>query len=141
MAGIIDMQLMRYINLFSRVSNVSTTHCFVYNGVIVFAVPDFKVSMAIGRDAVNVRKLREILGKKVRVVAMPSEVTQEQIGKFIADVINPVEFTKIDLNQDSLIINAGRQNKAALIGRNRMRERELSEILKNYFHINNFKIV
>ena len=54
MAGVIDMQLMRYINLFSRISKVSTTKCFTYNNQIIFAVPKDKVSMAIGKGAENV---------------------------------------------------------------------------------------
>lgn len=141
MAGIIDMQTMRYINLFSRISHVSTTHCFVYNGTIYFAVPSFKVSMAIGKDAAHVRKLREILGKKVKIVAMPEEVTSETLGKFIAEVVEPVDFSRVELNGEGLILHAGRQSKAALIGRNRMREKEMSELLKNYFHIMEFKIV
>ena len=55
MAEIIDMQLMRYINLFSRTTRVPTTKCFVYNNQIVFAVPKAKVSVAIGRGQRTLR--------------------------------------------------------------------------------------
>jgi transcription termination/antitermination protein NusA len=140
MAEVIDMQLMRYINLFSKVSRVSTTKCFVYNNQIVFAVPKAKVSVAIGRDAINIKKLRDILRKKIKVVAMPDVDNREGIGKFVEAVVNPVEFNKIEVKENSVTINAGRQNKAALIGRNRGREKELSEILKNFFHITKFRI-
>jgi NusA-like KH domain protein len=140
MAGTIDMKHMRYINLFSKISKVPTTKCFVYNGQIVFAVPQAKVSIAIGKGAANIKKLRNVLGRKIKVVAMPIADDNEGIRKFIKEVIEPVEFTKIDIKDNSLIITAGRQNKAALIGRNRMREKELSEVLKNFFQINKFKI-
>ena len=66
MAGIIDMQLMRYINLFARTTRVQTTKVFVYNNQIIFAVPKATVSIAIGKGAVNVRKLNEILRKKIK---------------------------------------------------------------------------
>jgi NusA-like KH domain protein len=140
MAGVIDMRLMRYINLFSRVSKVSTTNCFIYNNQIIFAVPRDKVSQAIGKDASNVRKLRDILGKKIKIVVMPDRENKEEIVKFIGDVVEPIEFNKIEVKEDSVVINAGRQSKAALIGRNRTREKELSDILKNNFHILNLKI-
>jgi len=65
MASIIDMQLMRYINLFSKTTKVQTTKVFVYNNQIVFAVPKSKVSMAIGKGAVNVKRMNEILRKRV----------------------------------------------------------------------------
>jgi hypothetical protein len=48
MAGVIDMQLMRYINLFARTTKVQTTKVFVYNNQIIFAVPKAKVSIAFG---------------------------------------------------------------------------------------------
>jgi len=80
------------------------------------------------RDAVNVKKLNTILRKKIRVVAMPALDSREEIGKFVVDVVDPVEFNKIEVKDNMITITAGRQSKAALIGRNRMREKELSEI-------------
>ena len=140
MAGTIDMQLMRYINLFSKISYVSTTMCFVYNGQIVFGVPKNKISMAIGRGAENVRKLRNVLGKKIKVVAAPEKDTREGLGKFIADIVEPLEFNKVEIRGNMITITAGRQSKAALIGRNRMREKELGDALKNFYKIEKLKI-
>ncbi len=140
MAGTIDMQLMRYINLFSKVSKVSTTKCFVYNNQIIFAVPSSKVSLAIGKNAVNVKRLRDILRKKIKVVAMPDCEDRDGIGKFVEDVVDPVEFNKVEVKENSLTITAGRQSKAALIGRGRQREKELAEVLKNFFGIIKFRI-
>jgi N utilization substance protein A len=141
MASVIDMQFMRYINLFSRISRISTTNCFVYNNQINFAVPYSKVSQAIGKDAVNVKKLREILRKKIKVIAMPENNNYGEIEKFIKSVIEPVELNKIEIKDNIMTITAGRQSKAALIGRNRVREKELSDILKNYFHILKLRII
>lgn len=140
MAETIDMQMMRYINLFSKISNVSTTKVFAYNNQIVYAVPDSKMSMAIGKNAVNVKKLSDILRKKIKIVAMPSIDDNNGIGKFVENVVSPVEFNKIEVNDNSVVITAGRNSKAALIGRNRMREKELAEVLKNFFHIGKLRI-
>ena len=38
------------------------------------------------------------------------------------------------MNDKEVIINAGRQSKAALIGRNKARINELNEIVKEYFN-------
>jgi len=140
MAEVIDMQLMRYINLFSKVSRVSTTKCFVYNNQIVFAVPKSQVSVAIGRDASNVKRLRDILRKKIKVVAMPSIDSHEGIAKFVGDVVDPIEFNKVEVKDALVTINAGRQSKAALIGRGRIREKELADVLKNFFKIGKLRI-
>ena len=140
MAVTIDMQLMRYINLFAKTTRVETTKVFVYNNQIIFAVPKAKVSLAIGKGAVNVKKLNEILRKKIKVVAMPAIDSNEGIGKFVEDVVAPIEFNKVEVKDDSVVVNAGRQSKAALIGRNRMREKELGDVLRNFFHITKLRI-
>jgi len=140
MAGTIDMQLMRYINLFARMTRVPTTKCFVYNNQIVFAVPRAKVSVAIGKGAVNVKKLSAVLRRKIKVVAMPSVDSNEGIGKFVEDVVAPIEFNGIEFNDGGVVINAGRNSKAALIGRGRQREKELGEVLRNFFHVGKLRI-
>ena len=140
MAGIIDMQLMRYINLFSRTTKVQTTKVFVYNNQIVFAVPKAKVSMAIGRGAVNIKRMSETLRKKIKVVVMPAVDDNDGICKFVEGVVSPIEFNKVEVKDDAVVITAGRQSKAALIGRGRQREKELADALKNFFGITKFKI-
>jgi transcription antitermination factor NusA-like protein len=140
MAEIIDMQSMRYINLFEKISRVSTTKVFTYNNQIIFAVPKDKVSTAIGKSAVNVKKLSDILRKKIKIVTMPSIDDNDGIGKFVTEVVAPVEFNKVEINDNSVVITAGRQSKAALIGRNRIREKELGDVLKNFFHIGKLRI-
>ena len=137
----IDMQLMRYINLFAKVSNVSTTHCFVYNNIIIFAVPYDKVYMAIGKNGGNMKRLGEILRKKIKVVELPRDESQEQIENFVSHIVEPISFNKIEIYEGIVSISAGRQNKAALIGRNRAREQELEDILKKFFHVQKLKII
>jgi len=134
------MQLMRYINLFSKTTKIQTRRVFVYNNQIVFAVAESKVSLAIGKGACNVKKMNEILRKKIKVVAMPDVDDANGIKKFVEDVVSPIEFNGVELRGDSLTINAGRQSKAALIGRERVREKELSDVLKSYFGITKFRI-
>jgi len=134
------MKLMRYINLFAKISGVTTTKVFTYNNQIIFAVPKNKISIAIGKGAVNVKKLNEILRRNIKIIAMPEKDNIGGISKFVEDVVAPVEFNKIDIRNDSVVITAGRQSKAALIGRGRQREKELADVLKNFFGIIKFKI-
>jgi len=140
MASVIDMQLMRYINLFARTTKVATTKVFYYNNQIIFAVPKAKVSLAIGKGACNIKKISEILRKKIRVVPMPAVDDVEGIKKFVEDVVAPIEFNGVELKGGSLVVNAGRQSKAALIGRNRTREKELADVLKDFFSISKLRI-
>ena len=130
------MQLMRYINLFERISRVSTNKCFVYNNTIIFAVPSDLVSKAIGRDAENIKQMSEILRRKIKVIAL-----SENLEKFIASIIEPYEAMKIEVRDDFVLLTANKQNKAGIIGRNRMRQQELEDILKKFFNISKLKIL
>lgn len=128
--------MMRYINLFERVCKVSTMNCFIYNGIIVFAVPKQMVFRAVGKNGENVKRLNEILRKKIKVVE-----ASEDLSKFIAAVVDPVGFNKIEVRDGTVFITAGKQNKASLIGRNRQREQELEDILKQFFGIQHVRIL
>ncbi len=112
----------------------------MYNNQIVFAVPRGQVSFAIGKDAVNVKRLRDTLRKKIKVIAMPGRDDEGEVISFIKDLVSPVEFAGVEIKDSSITITAGRQNKAALIGRNRVREKELLDILKNNFGFSKLKI-
>ena len=71
---------------------------------------------------------------------MPAIDDDEGIKKFIGDVVAPIEFNGAELKGGSAIVNAGRQSKAALIGRNRIREKELGDVLKSFFGISKLRI-
>ena len=131
------MKLIRYLNLFEKITRVTTKNCFEYNNSIIFAVHPHLISKAIGEQGRNIKNINEILGKKVRVISLPFR----GIENFIAEIVSPVKFKGIEINDKEVIINAGRQSKAALIGRNRAREQELEDILKKFFGIEKLKII
>jgi transcription antitermination factor NusA-like protein len=136
MAKIIDMQQMRYINLFSKISGVEPKSSFIYAGQLVFVVPYKFVSKAIGKDAINAKKVSSIIGKKVKVIADPNRENENQIFDFIKSLIEPIEVTKIEIKGSDLLISATRMVKANLIGRNKYKEKQLNKILKDFLNMN-----
>ncbi len=128
----IDMQTIRYINLLDRVSKVRTSKCFVYNNAIIFAVPKSLISMAIGPNAVNIRALQEKLGKRIRIIG-EAEGPEDMI-RFVDDVVSPIRFKSLELTPEGVVITSGNtQVKASLLGRNKRRLEELSQIVKDTF--------
>ncbi len=123
---------MRYINLLDKTSRVKTSKCFVYNNVIIFAVPRELVGRAIGPNGENAKKIQNILGKKVRIIEEPRGI--ENAEKFVKDIVEPVDFKSLELQGNEFILNAGSQSKAALIGRNKVRLQELGQILEDNFN-------
>ena len=130
---VIDLQTIRYINLLDSTAKVKTRKCFVYNNIIFFAVPKEMISKAIGPGAVNIRRIQEKLEKKIKIIAEAQGVSDAQ--RFIEDIIAPVKFKSLEMQGNDIVINAGSQSKAALIGRNRRREAELKQILQDTFGV------
>jgi len=133
MVKTLNMQFIRYANLFSRVTRIRTNHCFEYNNAIVFAVPRKLVSRAIGPDKRNLIRLNQVMGKKVKIVAIP--YGKEDMENFVSVITYPVKFKAIEVKDNNAVINAGPQSKAALIGRNRVRLNEMTNVLGQYFGI------
>ena len=130
-----DMQEIRYLNLFNKITQVITRFCFKYNETIIFCVPKKLVSKAIGEGGRNIKKISEIIGKRVKVISTPAETEElEKIEIFIEDIVSPVKFKDLNLNGNEIILTAGGQSKAILIGRNKKRLLELQKISEDYFN-------
>jgi NusA-like KH domain protein len=138
MQNTISMQDMRYLNLFEKITRVQTRYCFKYNEFIIFCVPRHLVSAAIGENGKNIKKLNEILRKKIKVITIPNGIYSAK--QFIEAIISPVKFKDLNINDNEIIVTAGSQSKAALIGRNKRRLLEMQKIIRDYFS-RDFRIV
>lgn len=131
MVNTIDMQDMMYLNLFNQVTRVRTRFCFKYNETIFFCVPKQLVSRAIGEGGRNVKRVSEILNKKIRIIAAPEGISDARF--FVQSIVNPVSFKSIDVKGEEIVISASTQSKAALIGRNKRRLLEMQKVIKDFF--------
>ena len=129
----LDLKFIRYANLFSKITKIRTKHCFEYNNTIVFAVPRKFVARAIGLDNANLKRLSEIIKKRIKIVAIPNG--REDIENFVSVITYPVKFKAIEIKDDDAVIKATSQNKACLIGRERRRLNEMQNVLEQYFGI------
>lgn len=138
MVNTLDMQDLRYLKLFEKVTGIRTHYCFEYNNTIIFCVPRELVSKAIGPEVRNLRRISEIIKKRVKVIAIPK--IPQDIKRFIELVVSPVTFKDLEVLPNEIVMNAGSQSKAALIGREKRRLLEMQKITKDFFQ-RDFRIV
>lgn len=127
----LDMRFIRYLNLFEKITKVRTKDCFFYNNYVIFAVPRGMVSKAVGREGRNVRKISEIIKRRVKIVASPESINDAE--EFISKIVEPIVFRSLEIDSRDIVIGGGRQSKAALIGRNKVRLEEMQHIVREYF--------
>ena len=135
---VLDMQFIRYANLFNKITRIRCSHCFEYNNAIIFAIPRKFVMKAIGKNNSNLEKLSRVIGKRIKIVAIPNG--KQDVEGFVSIITKPVKFNGIELKGEEAIITAGMQNKAALIGRGKIRLLEMQNILGQYFGVKRVRI-
>jgi len=133
MNNILDMQDIRHLNLFSQITKINTRFCVNYNGTLIFCVPKSLVKTSLGENGRNIKRISEILNKKIRVIPIPRG--NEDIKMFIEEVIKPLTFKNMEIKKEEVIINSSNiQNKAALMGREKKRLSELQKAVREYFN-------
>lgn len=126
------MSDIRHLNLFSQITRINTRFSLRYNDMIIFCVPKNFVMRAVGEDARNIRRISEILRRKIRIISMPRGI--QDARQFIEDIIKPATFKSIEIRDNEIILTAGSfQNKATLIGRGKKRFFEMQKIVKDFF--------
>ncbi len=126
----ISMEDLRHLNLFEKISKVRPISYFEYNRTFFFCVKKKEIFKAIGRDAENLRKLSKIFSKRIKVIMSPSE---EGFEDFLKAVTSPIVFEEVYLDGDKIILSAKGEDKAILIGRNKVRLLEMQKIVKEFF--------
>ena len=100
------MQDLRYLNLFAQITRVDTRYFFEYNNMLVFCVPRRLIKKALGQNAENLKKMSNIIGKRIRVVAQPEGV--EDAREFIRRIISPITFMELKLLRRKLLSTPAR---------------------------------
>jgi transcription antitermination factor NusA-like protein len=106
--------------------------------MIIFAVPSSFVSKSIGEGGKNVKRLSEVMKKRVKIIKAPNSIAEAE--EFISSLVAPTQFKSLEVSQEDIILRGSMQSKAALIGRNRVRFKELEIIIQQFFG-KNLKVV
>jgi len=87
---------------------------------------------AVGENANNLKRMSDILRKRIRVIPIPRGI--QDAKAFIETIVRPVTFKDLEITDKEIILNAGgTQSKAALIGRDKRRLIEMQKIVNDYF--------
>lgn len=127
---------MKIIPIFESVTGAKLKDC-ILNERLIFIVEENEIGKAIGKRGINIKRLENMLKKKIRVVEFNPDVLQ-----FIKNMLYPLQTTNIENNDDIITITGpDTKTKALIIGRNKQNLNNLIAIVKRYFDIKDINVV
>ena len=131
-----DADLMKIISIFENITGAKLRDC-ISNERLLFIVDENEMGRAIGKNGINIKRLENMLKKKIRIVGYSADVLQ-----FIKNMLYPLQVLNIENNEGSIVITGpNTKTKAMIIGRNKQNLNSLIAILKRYFDIKDIRVV
>ncbi|MGC9135276.1 NusA-like transcription termination signal-binding factor [Caldivirga sp.] len=133
---------LRYAALFESVTGI-TPRDAIYDpefNRIIFIVDKNFAPLAVGKGGINVKKLRNLLGKDVEIVEYgddPEELLRNAL--YPAKVIN-ISINKLPNNGKVAVIRVEEGEKGIALGKYHRNLKRAALLAKRYFDIDNVKI-
>ena len=125
----LDLENLGYSTLFEKITRTHVRDSFPTNEVIYFVVNPGFVGKALGKGAVNIKKLQERLKKRIRIIEYSSSAKT-----FLERLIYPMRVDEIIENENEIILkDSVKKTKGQLIGRDGSNLRILNEIVGRFF--------
>ncbi len=132
-----DVNIMKYMSLFETLTQSKLKDCIVNEDKVIFIVEANQIGKAIGKKGINVKKIENILNKKIKIAEFNSNLLQ-----FIKNFIYPLKVKDIkEENKVVTIIGFDTKTRGLLIGRDAKNLNNLKSIVKRYFEVEDIKVV
>lgn len=125
-----DASLMKYFSVFEDTTKVTVKDCFYSNDRLIFFVPKGKAKIAVGKQGSNVKKLKDLLNKDIKVV----EFSKDPLD-LVRNTVFPLKPKKIEFNEDKSIINISFKSfreRRQLLDNNQEKLNLVKEIVKRH---------
>ena len=130
-----DSEIMKLMTLFESMTRAKLKDC-ILNERLLFIVEGNEIGKAIGKKGSNIKRLENMLNKRIKVVEFSPDVLQ-----FIKNLLYPLQTSGIENNDDVIVIQADTKTKSLIIGRNQQNLKNLISIVKRFFDIESIKVV
>ncbi len=126
-------EAIRTIALFEKVTKVHAKDCLITNNSIYFLVDESKVGLAVGKNGSQVRELRRMFRKQIRLFGY-SEDPETLIRNMIPGLKN------IRLGNGSAVVSVDPRERLPVIGKSGENINAVRELLKRHCSIVSLKL-
>jgi N utilization substance protein A len=122
---------------FENIAGINLKDCFVKQDKIIYITKEGDIGKAIGKGGVNVKKAADIVKKNLKIVEFSGDLVQ-----FVKNLIYPIVAESVSVEEGIVRIRInGVREKGIVIGRESRNLKELKEIIKKYFDVEDIKVV
>lgn len=134
-----DSDLMKIISIFESATGARLKDAISVSGdgSLMLIVQENDMGRAIGKNGSNIKKMENLLKRKIRVVEFSSGIAQ-----FAGNLMMPLQAKSIEFNDGILSIYCNdTKTRAMLIGRERSNINFITGILRRYFEVKEVKVL
>jgi N utilization substance protein A len=132
-----DLDTIRYMNLFEKVTRARVKDCFFNKERLVFVINHGDIRKALGKNNVNIEKIERLLNRKIKIVEFNPDLLT-----FIRNLLMPLRCKDLRQEDDIVIITGpDTKTKGLMIGSKAQNLRATEEIVNKYFKIKEIKVI
>ena len=130
----------KLMSVFQNVTGVVARDCIIEEDKTIFVVDSRKVGKAVGKNGKNVKKLEELLGKKIEVVGYSDDIT-----RFVKNLFYPAHILAVTVSDKNgkkvAHVHMDKESRRMLESRLPSRMKVAKTLLKRYFNVDSLVVV
>lgn len=127
----LDSETFGLSTLMEKVSSARVKDCFRDEEMLFFIVAQGEIGKAVGKGGINIKKMQEATGKRIRVIEY-----NDQVERFVTNIIYPLKVEEIVCEDGFVVIkDSNRKTKSLLIGRESKNLALLNRAVKRFFNV------
>jgi N utilization substance protein A len=123
----------RTIALFEKVTKVHAKDCIITENSVYFLVNKEKMGQAIGKNGANIKSLRRISGRNIKIFAYSPD-----LEKFIRNIIPNIK--NLEISNKNITLSVPHEDKLTVIGKSGENINIIRDMLKRHFGVENLKL-
>lgn len=133
----------RYIGLFESLTGATIMDCILEDdrGRVVYVVKEGEVGLAVGRNGVNIAKVRELIGKSVEVIEYSDDP-----ASFVTNILRPAKVRSAHIsqrkgNKNVVLVDVPKKDRGLAIGKSGRNIERAKYLMKRHHDIDDVMIL
>ncbi len=128
---ILDQEVLGLSLLFEKATGARVVDCFQDKEIIFFVVAKGEMGKALGKKAVNLKRMQDELGKRVKLIEYDDDLIS-----YVRKVIYPLQVEEILADEQTVTLkDRNKKTKSLLIGREGRNLQFIKRAVKRFFNV------